>query len=265
QASGAVNGCVNVKTRALTIPGTGPCKKGTQSVGWNVTGPAGPAGTSGFGLTVPGTRFNFFTSVVFDGTNLWVDGRNGNSVAEVSPGSRSILRQFSGGKYNFQLPAAMAVGGGDLWVLNAGDNSVTELRTSDGAFVRRLAGARYNLSAKAVLAVADGRLWVANPARKFITEISASTGAVLGKISGAKYGFSSPSALDFAGGHLWVANATGDSVTEISASDGGFVRKLSGFDNPVVMASAGRQLWGLGQGGGQFSVGEATEVNPDTG
>ncbi|HXS67039.1 MAG TPA: hypothetical protein VN767_29630, partial [Streptosporangiaceae bacterium] len=129
QASGAVNGCVNVKTRALTIPaGTGPCKKGTQSVNWNVTGPAGPAGTPGFGLTVPGTRFNFFTSVVFDGTNLWVDGPSASqhsasqhsasqhsasqdsasSVAEVSPGSRSILRQFSGGKYDFQLPAAMA-------------------------------------------------------------------------------------------------------------------------------------------------------------
>src|SRR5579863_1772400 len=81
-ASGLVRGCVNVKTRALTIPaGTVGCGSGTAGLSWQATGPAGPAGIPGWGLDVSGTGHEvFFIALAFDGQNLWAADYFDNSV-----------------------------------------------------------------------------------------------------------------------------------------------------------------------------------------
>ena len=98
-----MRGCVNVKTRALTIPASTGCGAGTRSLSWQATGPAGPAGVPGSGLTVPGIPF-FTDWVVFDGQHLWADGLDSNSVIEVDPGSRTIMRTLSDSSYGFNSP-----------------------------------------------------------------------------------------------------------------------------------------------------------------
>ncbi|HEY3907328.1 MAG TPA: hypothetical protein VGM14_25720 [Streptosporangiaceae bacterium] len=265
QGSGLVRGCVNVKTRALTIPaGTGDCGAGTQSLSWQATGPAGPAGIPGGGLAVPGVP-DFVDWVVFDGTHLWADAFNNNSVIEVDAGSRTIMRTLSGGSYGFSSPGVMIAGGGDLWVLNTGDSSVTEIRTRDGEFVRKLSGASYGFTAASGLAISNGLLWVTDPVGNSVTEINARNGAIVRKLSGGKYGFKSPSALDFAAGHLWIANRAGNSVTEINPGNGAFIRRLEGMTGPAALASAGSQLWVLGQDDGIFGTGTAFEVDASSG
>ncbi len=269
QGSGLVRGCVNAKTRALTIPaGNGGCRAGTRSLSWQATGPAGPAGIPGWGLDVLGTdqgKFFVFTGVVFDGHDLWAAVGPDNMVDEVSPSSRTIIRSLSGGSYGFNSPFGMAAGGGDVWVLNTGDDSVTEIRASDGAFLRKLSGSRYGFSATTALAFAGGRLWATDPTGNSVTEIDPSTGTITGKLAGGKYGFNAPSALDVTGSHVWVANTAGNSVTEVSASNGAFVRRLDGFTGPGVMASTGNQLWVLGNANDPSDPGSATEINADTG
>src|SRR5579863_786176 len=266
---GLVRGCVNAKTRALTIPaGTGGCGTGTSGLSWQATGPAGPAGIPGWGLDVLGADhglFFAFTGVVFDGHNLWAAVGPDNIVDEVSPSSRTIIRSLSGGSYGFNSPFGMAAGGGDVWVLNTGDASVTEIRASDGAFVRKLSGSRYGFASTTALAFADGRLWATDPTGNSVTAIDPSTGTITGKQSGGKYGFNTPSALDVTGSHVWVANTAGNSVTEVSASNGAFVRRLEGFTGPGVMASAGNQLWVLGNANDPSNPGSATEINASTG
>lgn len=265
QGSGPVHGCVNVKTRALTIPaGTGGCGAGTRSLSWQAAGPAGPAGLPGSGATVKGLPESP-NQLVFDGQHLWADVFFSNSVFEINPGDRTIIRSLTGGSYGFDSPTTMTVGDGDLWLLNSGDNSITEIRTSDGRFVRKLSGAKYGFTAAAKLAVADGHLWVTSPSADSVTEIKASDGAIVRKLSGGKYGFNSPSAVDFAGGHLWVANQAGNSITEINPGNGAFMRRLEGMTGPVVLASAGSELWVLGQNGDPFGPGIAFEVNADSG
>ncbi|HEY3907324.1 MAG TPA: hypothetical protein VGM14_25700 [Streptosporangiaceae bacterium] len=267
--AGLVRGCVNAKTRALTIPaGTSGCGTGTSGINWQATGPAGPAGIPGWGLDVLGSdqgKFFAFTGVVFDGRDLWASVGPDNIVDEVSPSSRTIIRSLSGGSYGFNSPFGMAAGDGDVWVLNTGDASVTEIRASDGAFVRKLPGSRYGFSPTTALAFADGRLWATDPTRNSVTEIDPSTGTITGKQSGGKYGFNAPSALDVTGSHVWVANTAGNSVTELSAGNGAFVRRLEGFTEPGVMASAGNRLWVLGNDGDPFDPGSAVEINADTG
>src|SRR5579862_2742538 len=127
QAPGLVHGCVNAKTRALTIPaGSGSCPPGTTSIRWQVAGPAGADGTPGWGLTVPGTQFESFDHVIFDGQHLWATNDAKNSMIEVDPATRAITRSLTSSQFGFSSPTTMATGAGELWVVNSGDNSVTE-------------------------------------------------------------------------------------------------------------------------------------------
>jgi hypothetical protein len=42
-----IHGCENVKTGALSVRLHATCPRGTKAINWNVTGPAGPPGTTG--------------------------------------------------------------------------------------------------------------------------------------------------------------------------------------------------------------------------
>lgn len=45
--SRVIHACVNTKTRALTLPASGRCSKGSAALAWNQRGPKGAAGTKG--------------------------------------------------------------------------------------------------------------------------------------------------------------------------------------------------------------------------
>jgi hypothetical protein len=139
-ASRVIHGCVNTKTRALTIPSGSSCPAGTVALRWNAQGPlgpqgpAGPAGPAGWGVVFSGPRYqiNDPRALVSDGTNIWVANTGSNSVTEINAATGAFVRKLSGGSYNFSGPSALAFDGTHIWVANQNNNSLTEVNASDG-------------------------------------------------------------------------------------------------------------------------------------
>lgn len=86
------------------------------------------------------------------------------SVLELNASNGRWIRTFSGGRYGFRYPDAIAAGGGHIWVANdpqtgdgqtpkPGDGSVTELNAADGSWVRTLSGRRYGFDFPGPMAV----------------------------------------------------------------------------------------------------------------
>jgi outer membrane lipoprotein-sorting protein len=95
-------------------------------------------------------------------------------------------------------------------------------------------------------------------------------------LRGGNYGFNFNSGVPgentgiaFDGTHLWITNAFGNSVTEVNASDGSWVRTLSGgsygFSAPMGIAFDGTNLWVANQGGVNSNNGSVTEFSAATG
>jgi hypothetical protein len=131
-----IHGCVNNKSRALTVPKAGgKCPAGTTALSWNVTGPAGKAGRAGkqgapgWGNVYGGGNYGFHgpVALAYDGAHLWVANYSGHSVTELNGSTGARVRTLSGGSYDFNLPHALAYDGTHLWVANYSSPSVTEL------------------------------------------------------------------------------------------------------------------------------------------
>jgi hypothetical protein len=91
--SGAVHACVNVKTRALTVPKSGSCPRGTTPLTWHIPGPqgkAGPARAPGWGDVIAGPGYNFKGphGLASDGSHIWGANIFNNTVTA----ARHLLR-----------------------------------------------------------------------------------------------------------------------------------------------------------------------------
>ena len=172
-----------------------------------------------------------------------------------NPPAKPVI--YSGGKYGFNGPGAIAVVGTHIWVVNPTGDSVTELDASNGSWVRTLSGGSYHFTYPFGIAVSGTHIWVVNggppgSGHGWVTELDASNGSWVRTLSGGSYHFSYPSAIAADGTHIWVVNggAGGSdlgSVTELDASNGSWVRTVSGasygFDTPQGIADDGTHLW----------------------
>src|SRR6185437_9202581 len=171
-----------------------------------------------------------------------------NVPGPAGPGTSSDLEPvFSGPRYHFDDPEALATDGAHVFVANAGNNSVTEVDASNGSLVRVLSDPGYGFSNPSAMAFDGTHLWVANADGNSVTEINASDGSLARIVEDPSYAFSQPSALLTEGGQLWVANRRGNSVTEINTNDASLVRTVQGpsyaFEGPGALAFDGSDIW----------------------
>src|SRR5215472_10939687 len=163
--STAVHGCVNAKTRALTVPRAGgSCPTGTSSLQWNVRGPQGPRGATGASglatvLASPNYDWSAPTAMASDGSHLWIVNQTNDSVTEISV-SGSFVRNLHGAPYNFGGPDAVLFDGSHLWVANYTANTLTEIDPGDGSFIRTVTDASVNQPD--ALAFDGTHIWVAD-------------------------------------------------------------------------------------------------------
>jgi hypothetical protein len=250
----AIHGCVNAKTRTLTVPKTGgTCPKGTFSLQWTVQGPRGARGATGASgwasvFASPNYHWGSPGGMVSDGSHLWIANYLGDSVTEVNVSDGSFVRNLHATPYNFSNPDAVLFDGSHIWVANYG-NELTEIDPRNGALIRTITDT--SLDRPDALAFDGTNIWVANYEDSSLTEFRASDGSPVRSYSGVPYNFDHPESMTFDGSHIWVANTFNGSVTELNASDGSFVRNLSGgsyhFDAPtgIIFAKVG-QLFGVG-------------------
>lgn len=138
-----IHACVNSRTRALTVPASGRCARGSRALNWNERGPRGARGTRGArgvkGLTgANGAAGSTATISV-------------GSVTTEAPGSQATVTNSGSGSnaiLNFGIPqgaAGAAATGiaatayGQVW-MGSGTNSVTLARGSGNVTVGGGAG-----------------------------------------------------------------------------------------------------------------------------
>jgi hypothetical protein len=146
------------------------------------------------------------TSMVFDGTNIWVGNSSNNSLAKIRASDGTTLGIFNVG----QQVNKLAFDGANIWVANAGPGTVTKIRASDGA----------NLGSFPAGPGADGvaydgaNLWISNPSANTVSKVRAFDGANLGQIGVGSF----PIGVAYDGANIWVTNNNSGNVTKLNAS-----------------------------------------------
>jgi hypothetical protein len=171
---------------------------------------------------------------------------------------------YSGSRYIFSDPQAIASDGTHIWVANQDGHSVTELNASTGALVRTISGTSYKFNGPSAITSEGTHVWVAGRRGSSVTELNASTGALVRTISVGSYTTQTPGAIASDERHVWLADYGGDSVTELNASTGALAGTISAssykFNGPGAITSDGTHVWVTNWDGNSV-----TELNASTG
>ena len=134
-------------------------------------------------------------------------------MSELNASDGSWVQTLSGGCYNFDSPAAIAVAGSHVWVANSHidqtGGSVTELNASDGSWVRTLSNSRWP--------------W------------TLLHGGVYGILSAGSYRFINPSVIAAVGSHVWIPDGRTSITVLTDPEEGSLTGPL-----PVLPPSAQR-------------------------
>ena len=202
-----------------------------------------------------------FTSVAFDGANIWVANGDNNTVTELQANNGAILGTFPVGNN----PTAMVYDGANMWVYNNTDNTVTKLQASTGTVVGTYTvGPNPGFSIGGSGMAFDGtNIWVTSAGRS-VVEIQASTGMIVNTIfvEGGGQG------IAFDGANMWVttpSSANGSCVTKIQASTGTILTTYPAGKGPSGVVFDGTNIW-VGDGGNILNQASGMyEYNASTG
>lgn len=271
-------------------PGTEPARDGQPTI--TAAGPAGPAA----GLAAPAGQAEAVGPAAAPGRHrvagqrkiltAWAAGiavvavvaggliwylatpaRQANSAASSGAVSGPQGTVYTGDRYGFKTPSAVAVGGGHVWVANSG--TVIEVDAGTGRWVRTRSYGEYGITSNAAITSDGTDVWEANASADQVTELDARTGGWIRTLTGGSYGFDYPAAIAVVGGHVWVANTYADSVTELDAGTGRWVQTLSGgsygFAGPTGIAVYGGHVWISNAAAKAGHGGSVTELDAGTG
>lgn len=168
--------------------------------------------------------------VAFDGANIWVTNRNGDTVTKLRASDGANLGTFPVGNF----PFGACFDGANIWVANLGDSTVTKLQASDGAVLDTF----FTGGSPLALAFDGSNIWAVNLSGS-VTKIRASDCADLGTFPVGN----SPQGITFDGTHIWVANTNSDNVEKIRASDGASLGTVPMAGGPTALAFDGINIW----------------------
>lgn len=208
--------------------------------------------------------------ITFDGANMWVANRFGNSMSKIRASDGATLGTYAVGLY----PYFSAFDGANIWVANTGSTgSLTKLRARDGALL-----GTYNLGSPPYGIAFDGsNIWVtfsssglgkfdlngnlivsystcSNPrgiafggASLWVTCSMSSQVEMVRPSDGNSSLISvgtSPGTVVFDGTYVWVGNFGSSTLTKINAGNGAVVATISGIGtNPAGLSFDGTNLW----------------------
>jgi YVTN family beta-propeller protein len=185
--------------------------------------------------------------LAFDGTNMWVPNNSSGNV--------SVLRARDG--YHVMTitlgssPTDVAFDGANVWVANYLSGNISVLRASDGARIMTP-----TVSGQPVALAFDGAaMWAANFSGNTVSVLRASDGY---RIMTPTVG-SAPRRLAFDGVNMWVANWSSNNVSVLRASDGYHVMTISVGTQPCALAFDGANMWVANNGSNSVSVLRASD------
>ena len=158
------------------------------------------------------------SSMVFDGENIWVGGRERDLAVEVSVNDGQIQQVVQLAKMGVGVPG-LAFDGRHVWAL-VGD-SVIKFRASDGEILGTYYFDFDSAGFTPASILYDGtHFWVGGKNRDLVLHVSVHDGSVLQIVQLAKLGVGVPD-LAFDGEYIWAL--VGDSVVKLNARDGAIV------------------------------------------
>ena len=237
-ASGEINIFVNGTVGAVLIDIAGYMLPATS-------GPAGPAGPAGPVNRIsddqiallqwyqdPGAAATFPTgnaptSVASDGTSIWINNLDDNTVSKMNP--------VDGTKVDYDTlddPQGVAFDGTSIWIANAGSNKVSKMNPADGTRVD------YDtLDAPLGVAFDGTSIWIANSNSNKVSKMNPADGTRVDYDTGAL-----PQAIAFDGTNIWITNFNDDEVSKMDPANGSKVNYNTG-GTPQGIAFDGTNIW----------------------
>lgn len=183
------------------------------------------------------------TALVSGPSSLWFASTDGVAQLSAVDGDESdvILPSSANGILD---PDAVAVSPGTVWVASRLTSDVSGISLATGLATTILGPATGVIEDPAAMAVSGSTLWVANVGGGGIAEIDTNTGAVTGVVQVESAQCDMPDALLAVGSRIVVACQFTNEIVEIDAANGEILGEdRTGFDQPVALATDGKNLW----------------------
>jgi hypothetical protein len=135
-----IHACINSRTRALSVPGSGKCARGYRSLNWNQKGPRGARGAKG-ATGAKGTSGSAGSSATVSvGTVTTVAAGSQATVTNSGSGSNAILNfGIPQGAAGANAPGTAATAYGQVW-MGSGINSAQLAPGANSTNVQRVSG-----------------------------------------------------------------------------------------------------------------------------
>jgi ABC-type transport system substrate-binding protein/DNA-binding SARP family transcriptional activator len=185
--------------------------------------------------------------LAFGGGSLWVADGDERSVAQVDPGTNTVLQRIPVGN----APSAVAFAGGALWVASGVDGVVERIVLGHTRATRSIPVG----SNPTAIAAGAGAVWVASEEAGTVTRIDARTGSVLPAIRVGN----GPSAIAVGEGAVWVVNRYDATLSRIDPATDAVSWLFGVGGDPTAVAAGDGAVWVAGGEDGTI-----TRVDPDT-
>jgi hypothetical protein len=161
------------------------------------------------------------------------------------------VRNFSGPRYHFVDPVAIAAAGTVILVLNGGKSngvgSITEFRATTGKALRTIAGSSFAFEYPVAFTVSGANVFVADKGANSVTEANIATGRLVRVV--AQQGLNLPDGIAVVAGSAWVADSGSNAATEIDAATGAVIGTETdadgsyGFGAPSMVIGSGGNVF----------------------
>jgi hypothetical protein len=196
-------------------------------------------------LSSPSYQFDCPDAMAFDGTNLWVANRDGNSLMEFNLLSSSLVNTISSSA--IEGPLALAFDGTNIWVLNDGTNtatdSLTKINTTSGLVVKQLNLSWPNLliAGPGCMAYTGSGIWLNDNDSGNILEFSLNDTYI--RVQSSAIPGVSISCVGYHAGYVWASSFDNNRLVEYNAITGAYVRLINNVGNPNQLAFSNSDLF----------------------
>jgi ABC-type transport system substrate-binding protein/DNA-binding SARP family transcriptional activator len=173
-------------------------------------------------------------ALAFGAGSLWEADGDGRDVAQIDPGSNTIIQRRAAGN----APQSLAVAAGALWVVSGADGSLHRIEIGGARTSREI-----SLGAKATaVAAGAGAIWVTSEEAGTVTRVNPRSGSV---VAGVPVG-NGPTAVAAGEGAVWVVNRGDGTLSRVDPAENAVSGLVPLGADPRAVAAGGGAVWVAG-------------------
>jgi len=177
--------------------------------------------------------------MTFDGTNIWLVGREGDILYKIDPSTGNTKNSFSLSKRVWSSGGGLTYKDGYLWYTSGDDTTkIFQLSKLDGSVVSSISRDNFDCCGMAY----DGTyFWLVDSSNNFLKKINNSGNTIL---SFSIYEYGTRGGCTFANGYLWRINDYNERIEKIDPENGRVLLFVSTpGSNPAGITFDGTNFW----------------------